>query len=319
MNAPPFPLNPTVGQWFGQWVWNGSRWVSGGSTGVRVIITTFDAPGQFPYQPSPGLVTAIVETIGGGGGGGGALGQVNGPPATEAGWVAAGGGGGSGGYSRSAIPAALVLGGVIVTVGAGGTGGLATQETYGGAGGATSFGALVMANGGAGGASNVVTTTADPLWGAGGIRAAPGIGDLAVFGNAGFHGEASEYTPGAFTQTIVFGGQGGSIMFASAGSIGTEQGAGNVGTFGGGGSGGASTYASEPAVGGTGGAGVCVVTEYCWADAGDAVCCNPNTLDVNARVTVAHDWPGPGPCPPGWRGGSPAGFSGDPNAYGFDE
>ena len=103
------------------------------TAGTRIVLTAFRASG--PYQPSPGLVTAVVECWGGGGGGGSVT------------WLAAtigegGGGGGSGGYSKKTLAAALVLGGVAVTV--------AGQAAPGANGTVTSFGAFCVANGGSG-------------------------------------------------------------------------------------------------------------------------------------------------------------------------
>ena len=96
-SPPPFPTNPTIGERFGNWVWNGARWVCSRSTGVNVIIQVFR--NSAPYMPSPGLTTAMVECIGGGGGAGGV---VNVEPT----YIVGGGGGGSGGLPRisSSIP-----------------------------------------------------------------------------------------------------------------------------------------------------------------------------------------------------------------------
>jgi hypothetical protein len=334
MNAPPFPLNPTVGQWFGQWVWNGSRWVSGGSSGIRIMIQTFYAVGQSPYQPSPGLITAVVECIGAGGGGGGALGQVD-DVAGSSGWALGGGGGSAGTYARSAIPAALVLGGVVVTIGAGGTPGPVTQNTTGGRGGTTSFGALVSAVGGLGGGSNVwnpsgpgaIAGGLDPMLGIGanpGIAGESNIADIGTWGNAGTAGitayfdEASGVTT---AQVIVFGGAGGGSVYggtwAGVPQLGGGR-AGQDGTNGAGGGGGASPFSNAPVLGGQGGSGMCFVTEYCWADAGDVTCVDPNLVNVNARVTVERDWREHGHRPRPSGGPSEA-ILDDPGPYGFDE
>lgn len=317
MNAPPFPLNPVVGQRFGNWIWDGNRWVRIATGGIQVVMQTFGldrygnvASGQFPYMPSPGLVTAVVELVGGGGGGGGALGGV--VYGSGSGWCVGGGGGSAGTYVRSAIPAQLVRGGVIVTIGAGGTPGPATQATTGGRGGMSTFGGLMLAEGGFGGGSNVIAGgTLDPAFGQG---ADPGtvnppegpnnIGDLSTWGGAGTSGGTTYYnTDVELSQTIAWGGQGGNSFFAGtwAGQIQSAGGApGRDGHMAGaGGSGGASAYTTQPSLGGAGAPGLCVVTEYCWGDMGDD-CLNP-PLEVNARVAVTHvPWRGPGPCPPGW-------------------
>lgn len=270
MNGPP--LNPSVGQRFQKWTWDGSSWRCAGA-GSQIIIQVFNASG--PYTPSPGLITAIVEAVGAGGGGGGALGALNGPPPTIEGWMVGGGGGSSGGYARSALPAALVLGGVMVTIGQGGAVGQPVANTTGGPGGSSSFGALVVANGGLGGnASVIVSGTLDATRGQGGARNTVGlIGDLAVYGNAGEHGTSQVFNPG-FTSGVVFGGRGGGSYFQSA-EVGVPHSAtgtpGLNGFFGAGGGGGASAYVSTPVIGGLGGNGIVVVTEHCFIDAAEPI------------------------------------------------
>jgi hypothetical protein len=290
MNAPPFPLNPSVGEWFQNWVWNGVRWVCSPSAGIRIVVQTIAASG--PYMPSPGLTSAQVETWGGGGGGGAAL--------QLAGQVGGGGGGGSGGYSRKTLPAALVMGGVSVIIGDGGAGTGQAADDYSSPGGATSFGAFCIANGGQGGQSN----TSAVAWGQGGNGGAPGVGDLTATGAPGLPGFSGVLASGV----NVFGGMGGSILggggisslTAAGGSIAGVSGA----TPGGGGSGGVVDNPTGTTIvgGGNGGGGLCVVTEYCWADsAGDGEdCVNP----INARVTIERgdNWQ---PRPPGRPGGRP--------------
>jgi hypothetical protein len=325
MNAPvppPFPVNPSVGERFGNWVWNGSRWVSTQATGVQVLTTVWQVAGSYPYQPSPGLISLVVECQGAGGGGGAAEGQLVSPPTAD-GWMCSGGGGAAGTYSRKTLPAALVLGGVVVTVGAGGAGGPIAQSP-GGNGGTTSFGAFCVGNGGNGGQSNVTLGgVLDPNLGQGGGRNLTGsIGDLSTYGSAGEHGQSVYYSMGV-GQVVVWGGRGGESHFQSV-EAGVRQAPGGVagvfGSFGAGGGGGANAYTGgTTAVGGRGGDGLCIVTEYCWGDAGDVVCCDPNTVNVNARVAVSQGtWDG-SPCQPSGRQGGSRGFSGDPNPYGFEE
>src|SRR5580704_13026830 len=139
--VPPFPVNPQFGQFWNSWVWNGSRWVCTSGSGMRVVTQVFHA--SAPYSPSPGLVTAVVECVGGGGGGG--------PCAESTVTIGGGGGAGSGGYSRVTLAAALVLGGVNVTIGAGGFGGNPLPDGIANAGQPTTFGAMCVANGGGGG------------------------------------------------------------------------------------------------------------------------------------------------------------------------
>jgi hypothetical protein len=270
MNAPPFPANPSFGQYYGNWVWSGSRWVCTNTNGVRIVTQVFRA--SAPYTPSPGLITAVVECIGGGGGGGGA-------DSGNATTVVSGGGGGSGGYSRVTLASGLVLGGVNVTIGAGG----ASQA----AGGATSFGALCVANGGGGGFGNDASTE----WGWGGPGGAPGIGDVAFPGAGG--------QPGAIgPETSVVQQPMGGWIFGGTSTGQTVGGAVNGGlagapNTGAGGSGAANNALAQVAVaGGAGGSGLCIVTEYCWADTVDDGCgCGPTG---QARVAIGGQ---------GWQGG----------------
>jgi hypothetical protein len=285
MNAPPFPTNPTFGQFFGNWVWSGSRWVCTNTNGVRLVVQVFRA--SAPYMPSPGLISAVVEAYGGGGGSGGVV-----SPGPE--WVIGAGGAGSGGYSRIALASGLVLGGVNVIIGAGGAGSGALANTGGGDGGATSFGAFCVANGGLGGSDNNGTTG----FGQGGGEAAPGVGDVAFPGAAGFCGQTLTFA--ATTSTTGQGGMGGTLL---GGTRALNVGIGEIlaglpayPNTGAGASGACANQYPTPGGatgGGAGGSGICIVTEYCWADAIDDGCgCGPTG---QARVAIAG--------PQGWQGG----------------
>lgn len=288
MNAPPFPLNPSVGQRFGSWVWNGGRWVCSPATGIMVNLVLFTASG--PYQPSVGLVSAVVECWGGGGGGG--------PCGEGFQGVGGGGGGGSGGYSKKVLPAALVLGGVLVTVGVGGAGGNTVPNDFNAEPGTlTSFGAFCLANGGGGAQGNI---SSGNFWGQGGVGAAIGVGDFAVPGNPGDSGTSQFLDVSTYANAD--GGRGG-IPPGGSGGAGlsrlTPEGAGNPGLPGAGpAAGGSGAVVNAPAsalgfVGGQGGPGLCMVTEYIFADASDDGCdCGPGgrTLNVDARVAIERDW-----------------------------
>jgi hypothetical protein len=287
MNAPPFPTNPSFGQYFGNWVWSGSRWVCTNTNGVRVVEQVFRA--SAPYMPSPGLISCIVECQGGGAGGGGAIGTA--PPDTE-GWMTGGGGGGAGGYSRIALAAGLVLGGVNVTIGAGGTEGTWVPGVNGGDGGTTSFGAFCVANGGQGGIS------ATPSGGIGGLGGAVGVGDVAQAGNPGTSVAGSLFDPGVAGGSIV-GGNGG-VGFFGGGGTGAIAVAGgswprlaNAGApnSGAGGGGGAATDTGYFNQGSPGGTGLCIVTEFCWADAIDDGCgCAPAGGAARVAIGGAQGW-----------------------------
>lgn len=297
MNAPPFPLNPSVGQWWQNWIWNGANWVCSQATGVRVITTTFTASG--PYQPSPGLVSLVVECIGGGGAGGN-----SGNPQGVTTFVLGGGGGGSGGYSRITLAAALVAGGVNVTIGAGGDG-LSSGPVWGQDGQATTFGAFCVANGGKGGQLCDASSGA----GLGGDGAEMGTGDVTFSGASGNNGMFLDDPGGWVTAAGGMGGVtfGGNRLNASPSNSGAQGGNADPGTGAGGGGAILNQVQGTGAnqwPGGSGGSGLCVVTEYCWADAGSGVddCVDPTArnLNINARVAMVDDWKGgPGPRPPG--------------------
>lgn len=276
MNAPPFPPNPSFGQYFGNWVWSGSRWVCTNTNGVRIVVQVIRA--SAPYTPSPGLISATVETVGAGGEGGAVAG--------DASTVAGGGGGGSGGYSRITLAAGLVLGGVNVTIGlCNVTPPVSNPFDYALSGGPTSFGSFCVANGGGGGGGNAAGAL---LWGFPGSGAPVGIGDLALPGNPGSVGTSQA---GSATAINTIGAQGGAIMGgAGIGALCGEgefiQGNPGLGP-GAGGSGAATNIIVTPPpgiAGGIGASGLCIVTEYCWADAIDDGCgCGPTG---GARVAI---------------------------------
>jgi hypothetical protein len=299
MNAPLFPPNPFPGEVFCGFTWNGSQWICT-SGGQAVVQQVFSTAGGGVYMPSPGLVSCLVECVGGGGGGGGAQGELDGPPATINGWMLSGGGGSSGNYARSVLSQALVRGGVNLTIGAGGAAGAPTFDAVAGPGGSTSFGALVVALGGLGGSAGVWNGTTLSV-GSGGSRngGVPigGTGQFLAYGNGGEHGQVIMYDSGV-GQVFLWGGRGGASQFASAevGSLQSPAGSvGGNGFFGAGGGGGSSPYASGPAFGGSGGAGVIIVTEYClgFGDgaSGDCGC-------GQARVAIGSQ---------GWRARGPEG------------
>lgn len=268
MNAPAFPPNPTVGEQFQQFVWNGASWVCAPATGVQVLTKVFTASG--PYMPSPGLVSVVVECIGGGGGGGGCA-------TLDATLIITGGAGGSGGYSRKTLPASLVAGGVSVTVGAGGLGGGDGQN-----GVATTFGALCVANGGGLGQGNNDVTG----FGAAGAEAPPGVGDVALPGNGGMNGVVWIGTARTVSVQSPMGGSmwGGTrtVNVPPQGAANGAEGYANTGAGGGGGV--CNTIVpSGNIIGGNGGSGICIVTEYCWADVVPGEDCFPTGA---ARVAI---------------------------------
>lgn len=272
---------------------------------ASVKTTVFKASGL--YAPSPGLSSLVVECWGGGGGGGNAA-------AASAEYIVAGGGGGSGGYSRVTLQLSQVLGGVVVTIGAGG-------PSDSGASG-TSFGALCVANGGGAGVGN----NGETLYGGAGPGAAPGIGDVTFGGAVGDIGALQiQYPSGTPLETNATGGLGGVLM---GGNQSLDVGVGNYAqgpnalpNTGAGGTGACinqSTHNNLTVLGGEGGSGLCIVTEYIVATGGGEP--SVPTFNVNARVKVAPPgppWP-PKPPHPGPCGSSKSRFTFDPSQLEFE-
>jgi len=223
----------------------GMKWAAGSLIGLQVIT----AVGT--YTPTPGTNKILVECVGGGGGGGGI--------AATSGNAAAGGGGGGGAFSRKFL--ASGFSGVAVSPGAAGAA-PAAGNNPGGAGGDSNFGAgLCLAKGGSGGNGSPAGTTQNIAGGAGGA-AASGVGDMRASGGAGGGGMAN-------TSTIVFqaGGHGGASVFGPGApyvfTIGNATTVGAAGAqYGGGGSGASASGTVGAQAGGAGGIGVIVVYEF---------------------------------------------------------
>lgn len=168
--------------------------------GIRGF-STFTASGSWTCPE--GVTTVYIDACGGGGGG-----AYSSPGAA---------GGGGGGGAAAVIGASIsVTPGVTYTVTIGGPGAAGTSSSVNGmAGGATSFGSLLVLNGGGGGLSSA------------GVGAGGGTG-----GNAG--------TAGVLNGGISFGGSGGGCVLGNGGAGGSGAMFGSVpGQHGGGGGGGA--------------------------------------------------------------------------------
>jgi hypothetical protein len=264
-----FPASPTSGQVFGNYTWDGEKWVqtlaAPNQSGV-IAIKVFTASGT--YVPSANMTTCVIECVGGGGGGGGVAGT--------SGQDYGGGGGGSGGYSRALATAAMIGASQVVTIGAFGAGGLGTP-TNGSSGGDTSVGVLCIAKGGSGGgaASN---TVAGLSGGAGGVA---GTGDVAVVGNPGGGGLYNSVNAGIVTpagnggSSLLGGGAPGVFVSGAAPGV-------NATGKGGGGSGGGQFNNAATSVGGNGSAGLVIITEYGMTALGSA---------ANAAGAVRFDLP----------------------------
>lgn len=230
------------------WIEDGISTVSGAaSPPTRQIFT---ATGT--YTPSAGVVAAIAECIAAGGGGGGT-------PATAAsgnGQCAAAGGGGGGGFSSSLI---LSPTSQTVTIGTGGAGGIGNNN--GSAGGNTSFGSLVIAEGGQGGAKGIVDIGTFPDTSASASRGglgANGTGDVKIDGGNGQGGMM-------YSVVMPSSGDGGEAARGAGRRTGSTGGtfAGNPGRiYGGGGTGASATTSAAAQTGGAGANGICIVTEY---------------------------------------------------------
>src|SRR5215472_9100533 len=262
-SLPPFPLNPAVGQVWGNWVWNGVVWAWRGN-GPLVSITVFTASGS--YTPSPNATFVTVECLGGGGGGGGAMALLT--SSTASSMIFGGGGGGAGGYSRSVLDVAALSPPVPITIGVGGVGGIGGggSMSHGGAGTQTSFGTLVTANGGGGGYTNNTSIPAY-VFGRGGTGAPFGDGKVQMMGGFGQRGQ-TVYWNGSIGGEGVSGGSGGGNAYAPLGAqafvspTGTPVGInGPGGVFSQGGGGGASALSTTFGSGGVGGGGVVILTE----------------------------------------------------------
>lgn len=218
-----------AGAWIGRQTFCGSGCTSTGGT----------------YTPTAGTTVISATCTGGGGGGGGAA-------TTSVAQSAIGASGGGGGWTTKRITSAFS--GVTVTIGGAGTAGTAGANN-GVAGGNTTFGALLTANGGSGGVGGPAQSIGGSVGGAAGGTASGGFN---IQGSAGA-GTAYELT------SVVVSGPGGSnpLGFGASVFVTSTTSAGTAGTgYGAGGSGAANTASQTQAAGGAGTGGVCIVDEF---------------------------------------------------------
>lgn len=211
----------------------------------------FTSNGSFTKATYPWLRAIRVRLVGGGGGGGSAA-------TTTSGQNAVGGSGSGACYAESFITdIAGLSASVTVTVGSGGTGGAAGLG--GSAGGASSFGALVSADGGAPGVHGVAVTAGSstgafqpPVAGA-----TTGTGDLVIAGGAS---QGSIY----YTANAPLVGTPGDSMLSRSQYATWSSANGNTGqNYGGGGSGaGNGAGAATAKTGGAGAPGIVIVELY---------------------------------------------------------
>lgn len=215
-----------------------------GSTSSGLLnVQTFTSSGT--YTPTLNTTKVVVEVQGGGGSGGSCA-------ATASTTASAASGGGAGAYGKGVFTTGFT--GVSVTVGGGGAP-AAAGANNGNAGGASSFGTLLVAPGGGFGLGGPATT-GPALRGTGAGSGLPTGAN--IIGGAGTLGELGI----VLNTTMINGGQGGPSHFG-AGANPTGNGAGFAGISPGAGGAGASSAANNSArAGGAGAPGVVIVYEY---------------------------------------------------------
>ena len=260
-----------------------------GTTASPVYVLTSNStnPKGFSFYTSNGSFTTPVDvttvTAQAWGGGAGAGGNTQSSGGSN-------NGGGGGAYASDVLTG--LSGAYSITVGTGGTGSGAQNGT-GVAGGASSFGVLLSANGGSGGGpgdtqggagGTVGTASIKFAGGAGGSRTTGGNnggggggGSAGTLGNGGNGGNAVTSTGGA-------AGSAGSGGGATGGSGGDDTLVGNNGTFPGGGGGGRGTNGVTPG----NGAGGLIIVSYNDNTAPTATITRllPNNRYFNASTTT---------------------------------
>lgn len=245
----PDDIGEAAPNWTDQWQANAAKLDKTINKITRNVYTANDT-----WTKPAGLMYAEVEVQGGGGAGGGAA-------ATAASQYALGAGGCAGGYTRKLFAAADLGATESVVVGAGGTG---VSGAAGNNGASSTFDVLTGA-GGAGGsictANGTGQNTVTPTPTAGGAGSG---GDVNVTGGVGSAGLG--LTQGQAS------GNGGDSYFAGGGTgqrvqASAHAATGAAGTLGAGGGGSSNRESQTARVGGAGGTGVVIVTNYI-SDAG---------------------------------------------------
>ncbi len=199
--------------------------ISGSSSSLSLNIQTVSTAGAGTYTPTAGMAYCIVECIGGGGAGGSGASRGS-------------SGGGAGGYCRKVFSAADIGTSQAYVVGSAGTSGTA--------GGNTTFGSFLIANGGQAG------TSGSSFGGAGGGASGGDVNIQGQQGSGGIIGDDHAFDG--------FGGNGGNSVWGlgGPGKANNVSGAGVNGAgygAGGGGSLGSSSSSS-------GSVGAIIITEY---------------------------------------------------------
>lgn len=217
-------------------------WVefSGLANNALLNVRAFTSSGT--YTPTPGTKSIRVRVQGAGGAGGGS-------PATGPTTIGVGIGGGSGAYAEGFFTTGFT--GVSMTIGNGGAGVLGSA---GGAGGTSSFGALMSAGGGTGG--NLAGPTFPPLTIGNGNAATATGGYLRVQGN---HPGPAFVIDGS----VGLAGIGANSLFGNGGTTANNAGPGdNARGYGAGGGGCISLFSQAASTGGSGAPGIIIVEEF---------------------------------------------------------
>lgn len=250
-----FPSSPTIGQVANGYTWDGEKWIMAGAGVLSVVqVKKFTASGT--YTPDPNLSYAIIECQAGGGGGGGVDGK--------AGQFLTAGGGAGGGYARALATKAMIGATAAIVVGLGGTAGaIGGPGGIGGVSSVTSASSVVLASATGGGFGQGTSDATTSVAGAstGGVGT---VGDLLLPGGDG--GGGSGFAT-AGNQSF-YCGFGGSSQFAGQTMIVNGASPGTAGKVYGGGASGAASIDNTDRVGAVGGAGIVVITEFCFSTVG---------------------------------------------------
>lgn len=203
----------------------------------KIFLTT---PGSGTYTPTTGMSECYVECVAGGGGGGEESGA-SGPR------YASPGSGGS--YAAKLFTSSEIGSSQSYVVGAGGT-----PAATGNTGGTTSFGSFITCLGGTGGSSGLGGISA----GAGGTATG---GDINVRGGYGLNSSVIGVGVAVYSGLSGSSMYGQSVITTTGNSLGSSI-VGITGQYGSGGGGAVDIGAPAHAIGGSGGDGLIIITEY---------------------------------------------------------
>lgn len=220
--------------------YTGTSWISlapVSTASIVPIIRTYTS--NATWTKPPGLKYIVVEMVGGGGGGSG----------TGSSRGNSGSGGGGGGYCRKVISSIALSINENITIGLGGNGGASTGSP-GIDGTASSFGTYCSATGGKGGLA--------PL-----TNGQGGDGGIGINGDINFTGTGGSAGGNLGNTGIGIGGGSGGNSYFGGGSPGAGFDTDGITSsqYGGGGSGGSYINSSRKN-GGSGSAGIVIITEY---------------------------------------------------------